>query len=197
MTQTRPRAYVAGKYSDPTPEGRLANTERAMEVGIHLWRKGYAPFIPHLSHFTDELATRLGLPIGYQEWLAWDDAFQETCHIFFYDSSSSGADREYRNAIALGQPVFRNLEDVPATPDIAWEAQREVPVHQLPHAQGLPLPAYQTPGAAGMDLRAAIQEDEPGVVGPGKTLMVPTGLTMALPTGCAGFILPRSGLASG
>jgi hypothetical protein len=56
MSTFRPRIYVAGKYSAETPEGRLANTRRAIEVGIHLWHKGYAPFIPHLSHYTDEIA---------------------------------------------------------------------------------------------------------------------------------------------
>jgi len=42
-----------------------------------------------------------------------------------------------------------------------------IPVVQLPHAQGLPLPAYETPGAAGMDLRAAVEDESPIVLRPG------------------------------
>lgn len=63
----------------------------------------------------------------------------------------------------------------------------------LPHADGLDLPAYQTPGSAGMDLRAAIDADV--VLQPGERTAVPTGLRMALPVGHEGQVRPRSGLA--
>ena len=63
----------------------------------------------------------------------------------------------------------------------------------LPHADGLALPAYQTPGSAGMDLRAAIDADV--VLQPGERTAVPTGLRMALPEGHEGQVRPRSGLA--
>lgn len=63
----------------------------------------------------------------------------------------------------------------------------------LPHADGLSLPAYQTPGSAGMDLRAAIDADV--VLEPGDRTAVPTGLRMALPKGHEGQVRPRSGLA--
>lgn len=63
----------------------------------------------------------------------------------------------------------------------------------LPHAEGLALPAYQTPGSAGMDLRAAIDGDI--VLQPGARTAVPTGLRMALPAGHEGQVRPRSGLA--
>lgn len=63
----------------------------------------------------------------------------------------------------------------------------------LPHAEGLALPAYQTPGSAGMDLRAAIDGDI--VLQPGERTAVPTGLRMALPAGHEGQVRPRSGLA--
>jgi dUTP pyrophosphatase len=63
----------------------------------------------------------------------------------------------------------------------------------LPHADGLELPAYQTPGSAGMDLRAAIDADV--VLQPGERTAVPTGLRMALPAGHEGQVRPRSGLA--
>ena len=70
-----------------------------------------------------------------------------------------------------------------------------VRVARLPHAAGMPLPAYETADAAGMDLRAAVPEDEPLTLKPGSRLAVPTGLTMAIPRGFEGQVRPRSGLA--
>ena len=64
-------------------------------------------------------------------------------------------------------------------------------VHRLPHAADLPLPAYGTDGAAGLDLRAAEAVD----LAPGARAAVPTGLRIALPAGHEGQVRPRSGLA--
>ena len=58
-----------------------------------------------------------------------------------------------------------------------------IPIQRLPHGEGLPLPAYETPQAAGMDLRAAVPEHEPFVLKPGSRHAVPTGLAFALPNG--------------
>lgn len=68
-------------------------------------------------------------------------------------------------------------------------------VVRLPHGDGLPLPAYETAGAAGMDLRAAVPEDRPLLIMPGKRALVPTGLIMEIPDGFEGQVRPRSGLA--
>jgi len=57
----------------------------------------------------------------------------------------------------------------------------------------LPLPAYMTPHAAGMDLRAALDTDQ--ILAPGAIALVPTGLAIALPPGFEAQIRPRSGLA--
>ena len=71
-----------------------------------------------------------------------------------------------------------------------------IPIIRLPHGEGLPLPAYETAQAAGMDLRAAPPEDEPIVLRPGARFAVPTGLAFALPPGFEGQVRPRSGLAA-
>ena len=68
-----------------------------------------------------------------------------------------------------------------------------VRVERLPHAEGLPLPAYATEGAAGMDLVAAVTA--PLTIGPGERALVPTGLCIALPAGHELQVRPRSGLA--
>ena len=72
----------------------------------------------------------------------------------------------------------------------------KIALARLPHAEGLPLPAYETPGAAGMDLRAAVPEGEPMVLKPGSRAMVPTGLQIAVPEGYEAQVRPRSGLAA-
>ena len=59
----------------------------------------------------------------------------------------------------------------------------KVEIRQLPHGEGLALPAYQSAHAAGLDLLAAVPEDAPMVLAPGKYALVPTALTIALPPG--------------
>lgn len=71
----------------------------------------------------------------------------------------------------------------------------EIAVKRLPHGEDLPLPAYESAHAAGMDLRAAVPQDEPLTLHPGDRYAVPTGLTMAIPPGFEGQVRPRSGLA--
>jgi dUTP pyrophosphatase len=72
----------------------------------------------------------------------------------------------------------------------------KVDVRQLPHAEGLPLPSYQSSQAAGLDLVAAIPEHAPLVLAAGQHAMVPTGLVIALPDGFEAQVRPRSGLAA-
>jgi dUTP pyrophosphatase len=69
-------------------------------------------------------------------------------------------------------------------------------IARLPHGDGLPLPAYQTPDAAGMDLIAALAEGDELSLLPGTTAKVPTGLILELPRGTEGQVRPRSGLAA-
>lgn len=71
-----------------------------------------------------------------------------------------------------------------------------ISVQRLPHGEGLALPRYETEGAAGMDLIAAVPEAEPLVLQPGARAMVPTGLAIALPKGFEAQVRPRSGLAA-
>ncbi|MFD2264772.1 dUTP diphosphatase [Lacibacterium aquatile] len=67
-------------------------------------------------------------------------------------------------------------------------------IKRLPHNADLPLPAYATAGAAGMDLAAAV--DAPVTLAPGARTLVPTGLAVAIPEGFEGQVRPRSGLAA-
>lgn len=70
-----------------------------------------------------------------------------------------------------------------------------IKVRRLPHAEGLPLPRYETAEAAGLDLLAAVPEDAPLVIAPNRRALVPTGLALQLPAGHEAQVRPRSGLA--
>jgi dUTP diphosphatase len=72
----------------------------------------------------------------------------------------------------------------------------QIRVQRLPHAAGLPLPAYQSALAAGLDLVAAVPAQAPVAIAPGGRAMIPTGIALALPRGHEGQIRPRSGLAA-
>jgi dUTP pyrophosphatase len=71
-----------------------------------------------------------------------------------------------------------------------------VQVRPLPHFEGLELPAYETSGSAGMDVRAAVPVTEPITLKPGERAMVQTGLSVAIPEGYEIQVRPRSGLAA-
>ena len=71
----------------------------------------------------------------------------------------------------------------------------EIKIKRLPHAESLPLPAYQSPGAAGLDLIAALPADAPLSLPPGGRAVIPTGLVMEIAAGYEAQVRPRSGLA--
>ena len=70
-----------------------------------------------------------------------------------------------------------------------------VPIQRLPGGEDLPLPAYQSSHAAGMDLHAAVDGDQPVSIAPGRVALIPCGFAMALPDGYEAQVRPRSGLA--
>ncbi len=70
-----------------------------------------------------------------------------------------------------------------------------IEVTTLPHFEGLALPAYETALSAGMDIRAALPENEPVTLAPGQRCLTPTGIAIALPPGFEAQMRPRSGLA--
>jgi dUTP pyrophosphatase len=71
----------------------------------------------------------------------------------------------------------------------------DVLIQRLPHAKGLPLPAYQTDHAAGMDLTAAVPDGKPVVIAPGTRALIPTGFALQIPPTFEAQVRPRSGLA--
>ncbi len=72
----------------------------------------------------------------------------------------------------------------------------QIRLRRLPHGAGLPLPAYQSAHAAGLDLAAAVASDASVTLAPGARSLVPTGFAIALPIGFEAQVRPRSGLAA-
>jgi hypothetical protein len=107
------RIYIAGPYTAPTDAERLANTNRAIDVGIALQRMGHAPLIPHLSHFVDERARPRGGAFAYEEWMAHGFAYLEHCEALLLLAPSPGADRELSFARAIGLKIYHSLGAVP------------------------------------------------------------------------------------
>lgn len=84
-------------------------------------------------------------------------------------------------------PTPALIETVSAQrPTVAWQR-----LHPQAH-----LPAYQTDGAAGLDLCACLGEGERRTLEPGEIVLVPTGWALAIPSGFEGQVRPRSGLAT-
>ena len=73
---------------------------------------------------------------------------------------------------------------------------RNLEVKILDNGFGLPLPNYETEGAAGLDLFAATKEDTKIIISPRKAEMIPTGIAISVPSGYEAQIRPRSGLAA-
>jgi dUTP pyrophosphatase len=76
------------------------------------------------------------------------------------------------------------------------EPETDVQIMRLPHGADLPLPAYQSAQAAGLDLMAAVAAEAPLVLAPGARALIPTGVAIALPPGMEAQVRPRSGLAA-
>ena len=72
----------------------------------------------------------------------------------------------------------------------------EVRLRRLAHGDGLPLPAYQSAHAAGLDLAAAVPQDAPVTLAPGERGLIATGFAIAPPDGFEAQVRPRSGLAA-
>ncbi|OJF90572.1 dUTP diphosphatase [Pararhizobium antarcticum] len=78
---------------------------------------------------------------------------------------------------------------------LAAQTRPTLSLVRLPHGADIDLPSYETAGAAGMDLRAAVAADETMVLSPGRRALVPTGFIFEIPSGYEAQIRPRSGLA--
>ena len=113
------RIYVAGPYSASDARKVRQNVDKAIEVGCALIRKGWAPFIPHLTHY---IWMHPDGDFSYETWTEIDMEWVRTSQALYYISQSPGADKELEEALKLGHPVYRSLEEVP---DFTVSKERE------------------------------------------------------------------------
>ena len=113
MSQRPLRIYIAAPYTAPTVEQRLRNVNAVIDVSLRLWKRGHFPYVPHLTHFIDERAMETGVPMAYEEYLAWDNEWLKACDAFLYLASSRGADIELAEARRLGIQVYHREEEIP------------------------------------------------------------------------------------
>lgn len=100
------RVYVAGPYSLGS---EAHNVRVALEAAETLLRRGYAPYVPHLTHFW-----HLIFPHGYETWLALDFDWLDVCDVVLrLPGASAGADREVARALGQGIPVEHDLGAFP------------------------------------------------------------------------------------
>jgi hypothetical protein len=99
------RIYIAGPYSQLSP---AVNTEIAIMEGHALLDLGFAPFVPHLTHYMQCVQDR-----PYEDWLQLDFAWLRVADgVLRLPRASSGADREVALALELGIPVFQSREEL-------------------------------------------------------------------------------------
>jgi len=117
---TRFKIYVAGPY---TKGDKLENTRRAIGIADGLFHFGFAPFVPHLSHFWESVTRR---PYEYEDWMELDLAWVSAADLVFrIDGESPGADREIAYAEQRGIPVVYSISEAVAV-RTEIELQRKV-----------------------------------------------------------------------
>jgi len=104
------RIYVAGPYTAPDARKVRQNVDEAIRIGCALIHKGWAPFIPHLTHY---IWMHPDGDFPYETWTEIDMEWVRVCQALYYIAPSPGADEELMVALKLGHPVYRSLEEVP------------------------------------------------------------------------------------
>ncbi|MHA2118240.1 MAG: DUF4406 domain-containing protein, partial [Candidatus Thorarchaeota archaeon] len=108
------KIYVAGPYTDETLEEMEANVQRALDPGIHIWKKGHYPLIPHLLHWVDLRAHEIGVPMNWNDYMLWDAPWLDHCDALYLLAESKGALIELERASEEGKLIFHSLEDIPS-----------------------------------------------------------------------------------
>lgn len=109
--------YIAGKYNAPTDGERLRNTNKAIDFGIEVYKRGHYPHIPHLTHWIEKRMDYNGEPPRQNDyWYVFDnliipkmDGFIKICN----DGESKGADAEEALCRKLGIRIFKSLDEIP------------------------------------------------------------------------------------
>jgi hypothetical protein len=108
------KIYVAGPYTGSSIEKIEANVQRAIDAGIHIWKKGHFPFIPHVLHWVDLRAAELNIPMEWEDYMLWDAPWLDDCDALFLLAESKGALIELKRAQDESKIIFHSLEEIPS-----------------------------------------------------------------------------------
>lgn len=101
----RARIYIAGPYSKGDVE---SNVHKAIETANTLADMGFAPYVPHFTHYW-----HIKFPRPYEFWLELDNEFLPFCDALLrLPGESSGADKEEQFAAKLGKPIFHSIQEL-------------------------------------------------------------------------------------
>lgn len=106
------KIYIAGPYSANTPDGKIHNTNVAIDAAIKLLAKGHYPYIPHLTHFVDQRAIQIGITIEWEDYIRWDMVWLDLCDALLYLGSSRGADLELQFAQKKGKRIYYSVGEI-------------------------------------------------------------------------------------
>ncbi|MFX1439430.1 MAG: DUF4406 domain-containing protein [Promethearchaeota archaeon] len=108
------KIYVAGPYTAESMEQIEENVQIAIDAGIHIWKKGHFPLIPHLLHWVDLRASEIGAPMDWKDYMLWDAPWLDHCDALYLLAESKGALIELERASEKGLVIFRSLEEIPS-----------------------------------------------------------------------------------
>jgi hypothetical protein len=106
--------YIAGPYSGSLREVKK-NIKRAVFAGVEMIRRGHYPYIPHLTHYVDQLKGSK-ITLEWEDHLDWGLAWLDRCDALLYLGSSRGTEIELNHALNQGKLVFRSIDEVPILP---------------------------------------------------------------------------------
>jgi len=107
------KIYIAAPYSAETVDQREKNTKIAIDAAICLYKKGYSPYIPHLTHWVDKQAKESVIELNWEDYMRWHKPWLEACDALLYFGSSRGTDIELEIAKYLGKIIYYSAEEAP------------------------------------------------------------------------------------
>ena len=105
--------YIAGPYTGSTRKEIDQNVNRAIDVGIEIFRKGHFPYIPHLTDLVDKRAKEIGTDMSWHDFMSWDSPWISVCDAMLYLGESKGANLELEEAKRLGKEIFYSSLEIP------------------------------------------------------------------------------------
>ena len=105
---SRMKVYIASPYTAPTPEEVEANVNKVLKVAVRLINEGYNVYVPHLSHYIEQVSKEMSVEISHDKWVDLDTDWLAHCDAMLVLGLSPGVIAEIEFAIAHGISVYGN-----------------------------------------------------------------------------------------